>query len=342
MYKYILRPLLFLLKPEKAHGLIFSVLKIMNKLPFCKYFLKLAYSPKKMPIKLFGLDFPNPVGLAAGLDKEAEAFDMFGAIGFGFVEIGTLTPKGQPGNPKPRLFRVIENKALINRMGFNNSGVDSAVKRLRKKKTNVIIGGNIGKNKITENSKAYQDYIYCFSALYDYVDYFAVNLSSPNTPNLRELQEKDALEKILSNLITMNKSMPVAKPILLKIAPDLTNEQLDDIIEIVTKLNIDGIIATNTTITRDGISLSKSEIEDIGAGGLSGKPLTKKSTEIIKYISDKTNKKIPIIASGGVMTPKDAEEKLNAGASLVQVYSGFIYEGPGLIKKIVNHLRANN
>ncbi len=339
MYKSILRPILFAFKPEKAHKIIFSFLKIANRLPLCKSFFKMIYAPKDLSVNLFGLNFPNPLGLAAGLDKEAEAFDMFGAMGFGFVEIGTLTPKAQAGNPKPRLFRLVNDKALINRMGFNNSGVEAAVKRLRKKKTSVIIGGNIGKNKVTPNDIAYKDYLLCFNALYDMVDYFAVNLSSPNTPNLRELQEKKALEKILSELIKANKAKPKPKPILLKIAPDLTNGQLDDIIETVTKLKIDGIIATNTTIKRENISIGEKEIETLGAGGLSGKPLTERSTEIIKYLSKNTNGQIPIIASGGVMTPQDAATKLKAGASLVQVYTGFIYEGPGLIKKIVNFLR---
>lgn len=339
MYKLILRPLLFALNPEKAHAVIFSFLNIARYLPFAKTFFKLLYAPKPLPVKLFGLQFPNPVGLAAGLDKEAEAFDMFGAMGFGFVEIGTLTPKAQTGNPKPRLFRLVQDQALINRMGFNNTGAEAAAKRLKKRNTKAIIGGNIGKNKTTPNELAHEDYISCYNSLYDTVDYFAVNLSSPNTPGLRELQGKDALEKILTKLIELNKSKKSPKPLLLKIAPDLSKSQLDDIAEIVSTLELDGIIATNTTVGREHISISQKEIEAIGAGGLSGRPLTKRSTEIIRYLSQKTEGKIPIIASGGVMTPEDALEKLEAGASLVQVYTGFIYEGPALIKKIVKHIQ---
>ncbi|MEA2042458.1 MAG: quinone-dependent dihydroorotate dehydrogenase [Bacteroidota bacterium] len=338
MYKTIIRPFLFLFKPETAHYLTFFLLKLINAIPVGNAWVsKIVTKPKKRT-SVFGIDFPNPVGLAAGLDKEAEAFDTLGAMGFGFVEIGTLTPKAQPGNPSPRLFRVIKDKALINRMGFNNKGVQSAVSNLRKKKTNIIVGGNIGKNKGTPNNKAVEDYTKNFNALFDYVDYFAINLSSPNTPNLRELQEKDALKKILSSLVNLNNHKAKRKPLLLKIAPDLSEEQLDDIISIVTDLKIDGIIAVNTTISRNNLSLPNIKIEAIGAGGLSGMPLRERSTEIIRYITKKTQGEIPIIASGGIMSAEDAKEKIDAGASLIQLYTGFIYEGPALIKKIVKAL----
>ena len=289
---------------------------------------------KRLERKLFGLTFPNPVGLAAGFDKDAKLFDELSHFGFSFIEIGTLTPKAQPGNEKPRMFRLPEDEALINRMGFNNEGVEAAVKRLKHRSTKVIIGGNIGKNKITPNEDAAKDYELCFEALFDHVDYFAVNVSSPNTPNLRALQEKEPLTQLLNNLKTLNSRKEKPKPILLKIAPDLTNEQLDDIIDIVKQTNIDGVIATNTTISREGLITPNQKIETIGAGGLSGKPLTKRATEVVRYLSEKSNKTFPIIAVGGIYTAADALEKLNAGASLVQVYTGFIYEGPGIVKRI--------
>jgi len=274
------------------------------------------------------------VGLAAGFDKDAKLFDELSHFGFSFIEIGTLTPKAQPGNEKPRMFRLPEDEALINRMGFNNEGVEVAVKRLKHRSTKVIIGGNIGKNKITPNEEAVKDYELCFEALFDHVDYFAVNVSSPNTPNLRALQEKEPLTHLLNNLKTLNSKKEKPKPILLKIAPDLTNEQLDDIIDIVKQTKIDGVIATNTTISRTGLITQNSTLETIGAGGLSGKPLTKRATEVVRYLSERSNKTFPIIAVGGIYTAADALEKLNAGASLVQVYTGFIYEGPGIVKRI--------
>lgn len=336
MYKTIIRPLLFKFSPERIHNFTFLVFKVGSAIPGVGYLVKKCFQLKnqKLERELFGIKFPNPVGLAAGLDKEAEAFDMLGYLGFGFVEIGTLTPVGQPGNPKPRAFRLKDDKALINRMGFNNHGVEEAVKKLKKKKSNVIIGGNIGKNKVTPNENAINDYSIGFQTLYPYVDYFAVNISSPNTPNLRELQDKEPLKNLLNTLKELNKDMPKQKPILLKIAPDLSNEQLDDIIEIVKETETSGIIATNTTISRDNLSYPKEFIDKIGAGGLSGKPLRIRSTEVIKYIVDKTNSSIPVIGVGGIMTAEDAIEKLEAGASLVQLYTGFIYEGPGLIKRI--------
>ncbi|MBK7762413.1 MAG: quinone-dependent dihydroorotate dehydrogenase [Bacteroidetes bacterium] len=286
----------------------------------------------------FGLTFKNPVGLAAGFDKDAMFIDELACLGFGFIEIGTLTPKPQEGNDKPRLFRFPDDSAIINRMGFNNQGVDAAVTRLKNRKTDIIIGGNIGKNKTTPNEEAIKDYEYCFKKLFDVVDYFVVNVSSPNTPNLRELQEKKPLHDLLMQLQNVNMSYPNPKPILLKIAPDLNESQLDDVIDIVTSTRLSGIVATNTTIDRQGLSANKTLIENTGAGGVSGKPLKQRSTEIIRYITQKTNGKLPIIAVGGIFSGDDAQEKLQAGACLVQVYTGFIYEGPGIAKKICKSL----
>ena len=327
MYQSLIRPLLFKLDPEKAHYLTFFFLKNFGWLS--KTFLPKPIEDQRLEREVFGLKFKNPVGLAAGLDKNAVAFQEFADLGFGFVEIGTLTPKPQPGNDKKRLFRLIEDSAIINRMGFNNEGVDTAVERLRKNK-GVLIGGNIGKNKVTPNEDAVNDYKICFEKLFDYVDYFVVNVSSPNTPNLRELQDKEPLTKLLGELQKMNLEKPKQKPILLKIAPDLTNDQLLDIIEIVKDTKIAGVIATNTTLSREGLkSENKKE-----TGGLSGKPLTKRSTEVIRFLSEKSGKAFPIIGVGGIHTAEDALEKLEAGASLVQLYTGFIYEGPKLIRKI--------
>lgn len=285
--------------------------------------------------EVFGLRFKNPVGLAAGLDKDAKLYKELSNLGFGFIEIGTLTPKGQEGNPKKRLFRLKEDSALINRMGFNNGGVIEAVERL-KKNNGVLIGGNIGKNKNTPNEEATKDYEICFDALYDYVDYFVVNVSSPNTPNLRALQDKEPLTQLLQTLQYKNQGKPKQKPILLKIAPDLTDEQLLDIIAIVNETRIAGVIATNTTISREGLA-SENKKE---TGGLSGKPLTKRSTEVIRFLSEKSNKAFPIIGVGGIHSAEDAIEKLEAGASLIQLYTGFIYEGPGLIKAINKKILA--
>lgn len=328
--------MLFKFGPEKIHNFTFFCFRLANSIPGVSYIIRKTFQLNHPALKqeLFGIKFPNPVGLAAGLDKDAEAFDMLGYFGFGFVEIGTLTPVGQAGNPKPRIFRLKKDKALINRMGFNNKGVESAVRKLKKRKSKVVIGGNIGKNKNTPNENAIDDYLKAFDALYPYVDYFAVNISSPNTPNLRELQDKEPLKNLLNALKDINQKTGYPKPILLKIAPDLTNEQLDDIIEIVGETGTNGIIATNTTIERNGLHYAAVEIDNFGSGGLSGKPLKDKSTEIIKYIVRKTNGSIPVIGVGGIMTAKDALEKIEAGASLVQIYTGFIYEGPGLINKI--------
>lgn len=343
MYKYLLRPILFRFQAETAHNITFSALKILQKIPFALGITKAMFGrhKKELETEVFGIKFPSPVGLAAGLDKDAQVFDALYSLGFSFVEIGTVTPKPQPGNPAPRLFRLISDHAIINRMGFNNLGVQDMVKRLKSRRSKVIIGGNIGKNKVTPNEDAVSDYLTCFEALYPYVDYFAVNVSSPNTPNLRQLQEKEPLKALLSALMTANKAKEKAKPILLKIAPDLTNEQLDDIIEIVEETEISGVIATNTTISRDLIfSASKEKVEKIGAGGLSGLPLTEKSTEVIRYIHERSGGRFPIIGVGGIMTAEDAVEKLDAGASLVQLYTGFIYEGPSLINRIDSAILA--
>jgi len=331
MYKAIIRPILFWFDPEKVHYFTFSLIRTISKLPGFKSLFKKLYlvEDKKLERELFGLSFKNPVGLAAGFDKDAKLFNELSNFGFGFIEIGTLTPKPQDGNPKKRLFRLKEDSAIINRMGFNNGGVEEAVERLKKNK-GVLIGGNIGKNKVTPNEDAVKDYEICFNALFDYVDYFVVNVSSPNTPNLRALQDKEPLTELLKALQVLNFQKPKSKPILLKIAPDLTNEQLDDIIDIVKTTKIDGVIATNTTISREGLqSKNKSEI-----GGMSGKPLKSRSTEVIKYLSEKSNKAFPIIGVGGIHSAEDALEKIEAGADLVQLYTGFIYEGPKLITSI--------
>lgn len=293
-----------------------------------------AVNDKRLEREVFGIKFPNPVGLAAGLDKDAKLYDELGIIGFGFIEIGTLTPKAQPGNDKPRLFRLKKDSGLINRMGFNNEGAQAAAERLKKRKTNVIVGGNIGKNKVTPNEEAIGDYEKCFGTLFDYVDYFVVNVSSPNTPNLRELQDKAPLTALLNRMKELNAQKKNPKPILLKIAPDLTDSQLDDIIEIVQTTKIDGVVATNTTISRDGLQTPPSSLQAIGMGGLSGKPLTKRATEVIRYLHTKSNGSFPIIGVGGIHSPEDALEKLDAGATLVQLYTGFIYEGPKLITRI--------
>ena len=331
MYKSIIRPLLFLFDPEKVHQFTFRWLKFVNKIPFVPALLRVRYrlKDKCLEREVFGIKFPNPVGLAAGLDKNAELFSELSSLGFGFIEIGTVTPKPQRGNAPKRLFRLVEDEGIINRMGFNNEGVEAIVARLKKNK-NVIIGGNIGKNKWTENDKAHEDYLYCFEHLAPYVDYFVVNVSSPNTPNLRSLQEKEPLQKLLTLLQEANGKLPKSKPILLKIAPDLTDEQLMDIIDIVEQTHIAGVIATNTTITREGLTSEKKA----EPGGLSGRPLTQRSTEVIRFLAEKSQHRFPIIGVGGIHTPEDALEKLRAGASLVQIFTGFIYEGPSLIKRI--------
>jgi dihydroorotate dehydrogenase len=336
VYKKFIKPLLFAKDPEKAHYFTFSLVKNTFNLPIIKNIVSanFKFEHPNLEKELWGLKFKNPIGLAAGFDKDAKLIDEMSMLGFGFIEIGTLTPEPQEGNPQPRLFRLPQDEALINRMGFNNGGVLEAVARLKTRKSKVIIGGNIGKNKWTSNEDAVKDYLICFEILYPYVDYFVVNVSSPNTPNLRQLQEKEPLKKLLSTIQEANSKKPNPKPVLLKIAPDLTNSQLDDIIEIVQDTHINGVIATNTTIDRSQLTTPAHEVEAIGAGGLSGKILRQRSTEVIQYLSTKSNKSFPIIGVGGISSAKDAIEKLEAGASLVQIYSGMIYEGPGLIKKI--------
>jgi len=331
MYKFLIRPLFFLFDPEKIHHFTFSLVRFSCKIPGMKSLFRSMYvfENKALERHLFGLKFKNPVGLAAGFDKDAKLYNELSNFGFGFIEIGTLTPKPQAGNPKKRLFRLKEDSAIINRMGFNNGGVEEAVERLKKNK-GVLIGGNIGKNKVTPNEQAVDDYKTCFNALFDYVDYFVVNVSSPNTPNLRALQDKEPLTALLNTLKAENSKREVSKPILLKIAPDLTDEQLLDIIDIVSDTKIDGVIASNTTISRNGLqSKNKSE-----TGGLSGKPLTNRSTEVIRFLAEKSNKAFPIIGVGGIHSADDAIKKIEAGADLVQIYTGFIYEGPKLIKQI--------
>lgn len=339
MYSFI-RFFLFLFSPEKAHKISVALIKIILRIPLLRLFLAKEVVNEKLAVNLFGLTFKNPVGLAAGFDKDARFFSEMGALGFGFVEIGTVTPLPQEGNPKPRLFRLKSDSAIINRMGFNNEGVAAVSKRLAKRKIsdNLIIGGNIGKNKWTPNEKANEDYIKVFKELYPFVDYFAVNVSSPNTENLRALQDKEPLLKLLGELKRLNIELQSPKPILLKIAPDLSNDQLDDIVEIALSLPLDGIIATNTTISRQGLRTSQEVVSEIGAGGLSGKPLTKRSTEVIRYLNQKLGGVIPIIGVGGIHSTEDALEKLAAGASLIQLYTGFIYEGASLIADINNEL----
>lgn len=335
MYK-IIRFIFFFFDPEKVHYFTTDLMRVILKLPGMKWIWKkiLCVEDPRLETEVFGIKFPNPVGLAAGFDKNASMYNDLAFCGFGFIEIGTVTPKAQPGNDKPRLFRLKNDNAIINRMGFNNGGLEQVIPNLKKRKTNIIIGGNIGKNKITSNENAVDDYLIAFDGLFPYVDYFVVNVSSPNTPNLRELQEKEPLTKLLSELMAANKLKATQKPILLKIAPDLTNEQLDDIIEIVNEVKISGVIATNTTIERGNLTASKEILDKIGAGGVSGKPLTNRSTEVIRYLSEKSNKSFPIIGVGGIHSEKDALDKIEAGAALVQIYTGFIYEGPGIAKRI--------
>jgi dihydroorotate dehydrogenase len=340
VYKLIIRPLLFKFDPETIHYFTFGFLEKVCALPGVKIILKNFYSIKNKSLErtLFGVTFPNPIGLAAGFDKDAKLIDELACFGFGFIEIGTLTPKAQPGNDKPRLFRLPKDQALINRMGFNNGGVAEAVERLKKRKSKVIIGGNIGKNKITPNEKAFEDYDYCFQALHPYVDYFVVNVSSPNTPGLRELQEKEPLTRLMNHVKQLSENINRPKPVLLKIAPDLTNTQLDDVVEVLVATKADGVIATNTTIAREGLNTTQAELSTIGNGGLSGKPLANRSNEVIAYLRSKLGKNFPIIGVGGIMSPDDAVAKLKSGADLIQIYTGFVYEGPGFVKRILKRI----
>lgn len=347
MYRFI-RPLLFQFSPERAHRLTFSLLEAVKLIPGALGLFGGKRPPANASLELMGLRFPGPVGLAAGMDKNAEHVDALGRIGFGFVEIGTVTPKAQPGNPEPRLFRLKPDRALINRMGFNNEGVEAAVARLKQRKPGIIVGGNIGKNKDTPNEEAINDYVICFKALYSVVDYFVVNVSSPNTPGLRALQEKGPLLEILSALkdqririsapddrlalsgVTEEK-MPV-RPILLKIAPDLTDEQLDDIVAVVKESGIEGVVATNTTISRNDLITPKADVEAMGAGGVSGSPVRTRSTEVVRYLRVRLPRPVVIIGVGGIDNAEAAMEKFEAGADLVQVYTGLVYEGPALLK----------
>ncbi len=344
MYK-ILRSILFLLPAETAHHFTFKMLKAFLSIPFIRYVCIQTFRVENS-FDFLGLKFHNRVGLAAGMDKNAEYLNEMGALGFGFVEIGTVTPKPQGGNERPRLFRLKPDECLINRMGFNNEGVDIIAARLKDRPAGLIVGGNIGKNKVTPNEKAVEDYSICFDKLYEVVDYFVVNVSSPNTPNLRELQDKKPLLEILNQLIFqrnlwVKKNKP-NKPILLKIAPDLTQSQIDDVIEIVLESGIDGIVATNTTLSREGLITPKEIIEHAGAGGLSGKILAQRSTEIVQYINKKTEGRLSVIGVGGVHDENTAMDKILAGAGLVQVYTGFIYGGPKSIKKIAKAIRLKS
>lgn len=363
MYQFV-RRLFFLLSPEAAHHFAMTGLRLLCSAGFLRNIVRKRFQPKGgLATSLFNLSFPNPVGLGAGFDKNAKYLRELEVLGFGFVEIGTVTPRPQAGNEKPRLFRLPADGALINRMGFNNDGVDVVAARLKKwrkafgvrslgagvessktsnvrrQTSNLIIGGNIGKNKTTPNEEAWKDYEICFRALHPYVDFFVVNVSSPNTPGLRELQEKEALKKILTHLQAMNKTFAQQRPILLKIAPDLTLEQIDDVIDLAKEIALDGLVATNTTISREGLQTATTEVGTIGAGGLSGQPLKQRSTEIVRYIHQKTNGRIPLIGSGGVFTAADASEKLASGADLVEVWTGFIYEGPAIVRKICKGLQ---
>lgn len=351
MYK-VLRSILFLFSPEAAHKISMTLLKLVCSIDFSRKIFSGIFKARSIPTQLFGLTFRNPVGLGAGFDKNAEYLRELDGLGFGFVEIGTVTPRPQPGNDKPRVFRLVEDKALINRMGFNNEGVNAVAERLKKwrnksevrsrksdaQTTRMLIGGNIGKNKVTPNEEAWKDYEICFRALHPHVDFFIVNVSSPNTPGLRALQEKSSLQKILTHLQTLNKEFEIHKPILLKIAPDLEWAQIDDVIDLAKEINLDGLVATNTTIGREHLQTSNHKLQSIGAGGLSGKPLQNRSSEVVQYIHQKTGGTIPIIASGGIFTMADAREKQQSGASLVEVWTGFIYEGPFIVKRICSEL----
>lgn len=336
MYKQLIRPIFFCIDPEKVHHIVVVLVKFGFKIPGIQALVRCMFSVKdsRLERKVFGLTFSNPVGLAAGFDKNATFFNEFSSFGFSFIEIGTVTPKGQPGNPKPRLFRMPLSKGLINRMGFNNNGVDEAVKNLKKRKTNIIIGGNLGKNTNTPNDCAVSDYVITFNELYDYVDYFVVNVSCPNISNLHKLQDKDSLMLILNSVLAERATKTVIKPVLLKISPDLNFNQIDEVIDMVLETKIDGVVATNTTTGRYNLNEPSDKISAIGNGGMSGLPLRDRSTEVIRYISQKTGGKIPIIGVGGILSAQDALDKIDAGAALVQIYSGFIYEGPILVKKI--------
>lgn len=336
----MLRNLLFNFDAESVHHFSMNSLKYVSNIPVLQNILakNLQFEHPSLHKQVFGLPFKNPVGLGAGFDKNALYLRELETIGFGFVEVGTVTPLAQPGNDKPRLFRLPKDEAIINRMGFNNNGVKAVAARLRASKRNIIVGGNIGKNKATANDDAWKDYEICMNELFDCIDYFVVNVSSPNTPGLRELQEKESLRKILSQLQNINQGRMNTKPLLLKIAPDLTVGQLDDIIELALEVKLSGLVATNTTISRESLQTEKSKVEEIGLGGLSGKPLRQKSTQIVQYITKQTSGRLPVIASGGIFSGEDAKEKIAAGAALIQLWTGFIYEGPMIVKKVCTEL----
>ncbi|RAJ12962.1 quinone-dependent dihydroorotate dehydrogenase [Olleya aquimaris] len=339
MYKLLLRPIFFLFDPEKIHHFTFSLIKFTSKIPGMTSVFRRLYTieDKKLERQLFGLTFKNPVGLAAGFDKNAVLYNELANFGFGFIEIGTVTPKGQAGNPKQRLFRLKDDQGIINRMGFNNEGLEAAIQQLKKNKGKVIIGGNIGKNTQTKPEDYTKDYLECFNALHPYVDYFVLNVSCPNVGSHAKLNDKDYLLELIATVQKANKELSgraQSRPILLKIAPDLNNIQLDEIIELISETNLDGVIASNTSVDRTGLKTSDKRLAEIGNGGLSGQPIKDKSTQVIKYLADKSNKAFPIIGVGGIHSAADALEKLEAGADLVQIYTGFIYEGPSLIKQI--------
>ena len=336
MYKLIIRPFLFLFDPEKIHYITFSLIRFLCKVPFMALIFRGLYKieDKRLERKLFGITFKNPVGLAAGFDKNAVLFNELANFGFGFIEIGTVTPKGQEGNPKKRLFRLKEDNGIINRMGFNNDGLEIAIEQLKKNKGKLIIGGNIGKNTQTSSELYTRDYELCFKGLHPYVDYFVLNVSCPNVGSHAKLNDKSYLIELITAIQKLNNQEIIQKPILLKIAPDLNNNQLDEIIELVAETKIDGVIASNTSTTRNNLKASNRLLKEIGNGGLSGQPIKELSTKVIKYLAQNSNKAFPIIGVGGIHSAEDALEKIEAGADLVQIYTGFIYEGPGLIKKI--------
>ena len=342
MYRFLIKPLLFLIPPEKAHHFTFALLKFILNIPFVKYLYRTVFciNDKSLSCKVGGITFPGPVGLAAGFDKNAVLTDELSVFGFGFIEIGTVTPRPQPGNPPPRLFRLPADEALLNRMGFNNDGMEAVATRLQQRKSKIIIGGNIGKNKDTPNENALDDYKLCFNSLFNHVDYFVVNVSSPNTPGLRELQDREPLTELLKGVQQLNNCKPVPKPVFLKIAPDLSYSQVDEIIEIVKLTNLTGLIISNTTISRDGLRSNQQKIAEMGAGGISGRPVRQRSTELIHYVCKEKNAPFDVIGVGGIHSAEDAIEKLEAGAKLVQVFTGFIYEGPFLIKKINKRILA--
>ena len=344
MYKLLVRPLLFSFDPEWVHYFTLNTLKFLNKIPFSSWLFRKIYSYQNSSLEkeLFGIKFKNPVGLAAGFDKNGKYIKEMSNLGFGFIEIGTITPKPQPGNPKKRLFRVQNDLAIINRLGINNDGNILCAERLKKNNSDVVIGGNIGKNTTTSNEKADTDYIQNFEILHQYVDYFVLNVSCPNVSNFTKLQDVEFLRKLIPQLKKINSTKPKKKPILIKISPDLNQDQLDETIDLILSENLDGIIATNTTTSRNNLKTNTSKIEKIGNGGLSGEPLKNKSTEVIRYISKKTNGNLPIIGVGGIMNPKDALDKIKAGADLIQLYTGFIYEGPSIVKKINQYLNKNH